>query len=250
MPADSVDAAPAADDRHDVPRDRQHQPRGAGQEAARGWTSSTSSSTRSARRSSARRSAAPAATTTSSTRSPPPTTTRWPASSAARKAMEHANVSKWIDVPLPEEPAVEAELKKHEEAVAARAGEARRTRRRRWRRRRPRTATSCRRASKATVVAVKDLPGIVVDDEAAKKVGEWKHSTSVATYIGDGYLHDDERRQGREVAHVPARAAASRPVRSAAVVHAGQEPGDQRAGDDPQRGRRGDRHREPAGRRR
>ena len=35
------------------------------------------------------------------------------------KAMEHANVSKWIEVPLPADPAAEAVLKKHEAAVAA-----------------------------------------------------------------------------------------------------------------------------------
>src|SRR5439155_6644541 len=35
------------------------------------------------------------------------------------KSLEHANVSKWIELPLPAEPGVEAAVKKHEAAVAA-----------------------------------------------------------------------------------------------------------------------------------
>ena len=78
------------------------------------WTWSTSSSTRSARRSSGRPSAAPAATTTSSTRSRRATTTRWPASCATRRRLEHANVSKWMEVPLPLPADEEDEIARHE----------------------------------------------------------------------------------------------------------------------------------------
>src|SRR5262249_3093092 len=35
------------------------------------------------------------------------------------KAMEHANVSKWLELPLPVEPAQEEQLRKHDAAVAA-----------------------------------------------------------------------------------------------------------------------------------
>jgi hypothetical protein len=38
---------------------------------------------------------------------------------------------------------------------------------------------------------VTDLPGVVVDDAKAEKIGEWKHSTHSGTYIGSGYVHDD-----------------------------------------------------------
>ncbi|WP_437222493.1 FAD-dependent oxidoreductase [Planctomicrobium sp. SH661] len=34
------------------------------------------------------------------------------------------------------------------------------------------------------------LPGIVVDDTDAQKVGDWKKSSSNAGFIGDGYVHD------------------------------------------------------------
>lgn len=95
------------------------------------------------------------------------------------KAMEHANVSKWVEVPLPADPAVEAALKKHEEAVAA-------------------LQAKIAAAKKAAgggkpstgVLAIADVPGIVVDDTQAKKVGEWMHSVHSGTYIGSGYLHD------------------------------------------------------------
>ena len=40
------------------------------------------------------------------------------------------------------------------------------------------------------------LPGIVVDDTEAKEVGTWKRSTHTKTYIGKGYLSDDNRDKG------------------------------------------------------
>ena len=102
------------------------------------------------------------------------------------KAMEHANVSKWVEVSLPADPEREAVLKSHEAKVAAlrtklaaaktKAG--------------PQIATG--------VLAVKDVPGIVVDDAQAKKVGDWMHSTSNKPYIGDGYVHDKDEKKGEK----------------------------------------------------
>jgi hypothetical protein len=37
---------------------------------------------------------------------------------------------------------------------------------------------------------LKGIAGIVVDDEAAKQVGDWKNSTSLGDWIHHGYLHD------------------------------------------------------------
>lgn len=54
------------------------------------------------------------------------------------------------------------------------------------------------KGGKAVVIAVADLPGVVVDDEQAKKVGEWKHSTTVATYIGQGYVYDLNEGKGEK----------------------------------------------------
>jgi hypothetical protein len=44
----------------------------------------------------------------------------------------------------------------------------------------------------AAVGTVASLGGIVVDDARARRVGEWKESTAVGPFIGDGYLTDDK----------------------------------------------------------
>jgi hypothetical protein len=101
------------------------------------------------------------------------------------KAMEHANVSAWVEVPLPVEPAAEAELKEHEAAVAAIKKQI--------------AAAKSKAGPKASgVLAVKDVPGIVVDDEHAKKVGDWTHSTDSGNYIGTGYVHDGNAGKGEK----------------------------------------------------
>ena len=42
------------------------------------------------------------------------------------------------------------------------------------------------------------LTGVVVDDSAAKSTGEWKSSTFHPSYVGTGYLHDDNRGKGEK----------------------------------------------------
>jgi hypothetical protein len=49
-----------------------------------------------------------------------------------------------------------------------------------------------------SVVSPAELPGIIVDSTAAKRVGEWKQSTYSKHYIGDGYLHDDNTGKGEK----------------------------------------------------
>lgn len=41
------------------------------------------------------------------------------------------------------------------------------------------------------------MAGIVVDDVAAKLTGEWKRSSAVGTYVGEGYLHDGDADKGK-----------------------------------------------------
>ena len=48
----------------------------------------------------------------------------------------------------------------------------------------------------AGAVAVKDLPGIVVDDPAADKAGDWTASTSNRPFLGKGYIHDGDTSKG------------------------------------------------------
>jgi hypothetical protein len=48
----------------------------------------------------------------------------------------------------------------------------------------------------AEAVAVKSLPGIVVDDPVADKAGDWTDSTSSKLYLGKGYIHDGNTSKG------------------------------------------------------
>ena len=48
--------------------------------------------------------------------------------------------------------------------------------------------------------AAEDLPGIVIDDSQAKKVGEWQQSQSVKPYVGAGYAHDQDNSKGEKTA--------------------------------------------------
>ncbi len=102
------------------------------------------------------------------------------------KALEHSNVSKWIEVPLPVEPEAEAALKKHNEAVAALQAKIKAAK----------TVASTKAVPNKGAVAIKDVPGIAVDDTQAKKVGEWKFSKFNPTYVGEGYVHDDNAGKG------------------------------------------------------
>ncbi|SVD86663.1 uncharacterized protein METZ01_LOCUS439517, partial [marine metagenome] len=49
----------------------------------------------------------------------------------------------------------------------------------------------------------KKLEGIVVDDDAAKIVGEWISSTSVAGYVGKRYIHDAAIGKGKKSVTFP-----------------------------------------------
>jgi cytochrome c553 len=108
------------------------------------------------------------------------------------RTLEHANVSKWLEVPLPQDAAREAELQKQDQAVAALQARIKAEREKSG------AVTKLQPGKPATVIAVSDLPGVAVDDPKAEKVGEWKHSVYSGTYIGDGYVHDDNARKGEK----------------------------------------------------
>ncbi|HEX4608063.1 MAG TPA: DUF1553 domain-containing protein, partial [Urbifossiella sp.] len=107
--------------------------------------------------------------------------------------LRDANVSNWVEVPLPAAPAVEAAVARHETAVADLQGRIRVAKA-------PKDAPG---AAAKGVLAVKDVPGIVVDDAKAMKVGAWKDSTAVGTYIGAGYCHDEATGQGKTITFDP-----------------------------------------------
>jgi hypothetical protein len=109
------------------------------------------------------------------------------------RTLKHANVSEWLEVPLPVEPEQEKLLSEHEAAVASlqagikSAKDAAKA-----------LAGSGGDAKKASVIAAKDLPGITVDSAQARQVGSWKHSQYSKHYIGDGYWHDDNVGKGEK----------------------------------------------------
>src|SRR6185503_2168213 len=74
------------------------------------------------------------------------------------RTLEHANVSKWLELPLPQDASREKVLQKHEEAVAALQARIKAEREKGG------AVTKLQPGKAATVIAVSDLPGIAVDD--------------------------------------------------------------------------------------
>ncbi|MDR3637168.1 MAG: DUF1553 domain-containing protein, partial [Isosphaeraceae bacterium] len=103
------------------------------------------------------------------------------------KTLEHANVSQWIERPLPAEPDQEAVLQRHEKALATLEASIQNERKR-----------LAGPTLSAGAVAVTALPGIVVDDANAKRVGAWQPSRAVPSFIGQGYLHDQNTDKGQK----------------------------------------------------
>lgn len=102
--------------------------------------------------------------------------------------IEHSNVSRWIEVPLPltadEENqwrAIEAELNDVKaELMATKKQSDRLT------------------LPQPKMVASSELPGFVVDDRNAKRVGDWKESDHTKPYVDIGYLHDLNEQPGEK----------------------------------------------------
>ncbi|MDB5334419.1 MAG: Protein of unknown function (DUF1553)/Protein of unknown function (DUF1549)/Planctomycete, partial [Planctomycetaceae bacterium] len=103
------------------------------------------------------------------------------------KTLEHANVSKWLELALPVDDDSESKFHKHETLVAGLQDQIKEAQKLA---KSLAAVASGKGPAGAEVVAAGDLPGIVVDDAQAKKVGDWKFSQSVKPYIGGGYVHD------------------------------------------------------------
>ena len=115
------------------------------------------------------------------------------------KFIVHSNVSKWMERPLPSQnPEIELAIKKHEAEVAAVKAQIKLVKAKNP------NAGVVTETIKGTPIAAKDLPGIVVDDVDARKVGAWKHSTYSGNYVGEGYLYDDRGMKDEEDAYVSA----------------------------------------------
>jgi Protein of unknown function (DUF1553)/Protein of unknown function (DUF1549)/Planctomycete cytochrome C len=101
------------------------------------------------------------------------------------------NVAHWIDTPLPFEGEQELKLKAHEEKVSRVEAEIAALKDDL----RDAGGSTLRKAKK---LSARDLPGIVVDDTEALKVGDWKASSLYPPFIGGGYVHDGNEGKGEK----------------------------------------------------
>jgi hypothetical protein len=106
------------------------------------------------------------------------------------KSLEHANVSKWVESPLPLEPTQEEKFRQYEAQVAALEKKIRPLKEA------AKLVAVANAPSPDGIVPLEKLPGIVVDDLQAKRVGMWKESQHSKPYVGDGYLHDLDQGKG------------------------------------------------------
>jgi hypothetical protein len=107
------------------------------------------------------------------------------------KSVEHANVSAWLEVPLPVPPEVEAQLKAREERIATLQREIKV-------KNEALSALNGDRSGQSTIPS--KIPGIVIDDAQATLIGEWKSSQHNTPFVGVGYVHDDNSGKGNKTA--------------------------------------------------
>ena len=104
------------------------------------------------------------------------------------KTMEIANVSALTEVSLPADPATEAKLKDKESRLAALQAKIKSAK-----------ALAAKGSTAAKgALAIADVPGVVVDDAHAKKVGTWQNSTHSGVFVGAGYTHDQNLEKGKK----------------------------------------------------
>jgi len=100
--------------------------------------------------------------------------------------LRHENVSTWVDIPMPLSPEQEKARKDHEAAIKSLKKEMAALRK----------ITGTLSQKKDGKIKASSLPGLVIDDAEALKVGDWVQSTFKNTFIGEGYLHDGNTDKG------------------------------------------------------
>jgi len=108
------------------------------------------------------------------------------------KTLEHANVSRWLDLPLPSDPASEARILEHEKAVKQLQQQIRAVKQLLI------EAGQTQHASGPKSVPIEQLAGVVLDNTMADAQGNWTKSTSAPRFVGDGYLHDANLGKGQK----------------------------------------------------
>jgi cytochrome c553 len=105
------------------------------------------------------------------------------------RTLKHSNVSEWLEMPLPADPVTEKAARDNESAIAALQAKIKTLKGPLVKKGKP---------GKSTSIALADLPGIVIDNTKAKKVGEWVVSSSVGTFVGENYVHDGATGKGEK----------------------------------------------------
>ena len=100
------------------------------------------------------------------------------------RTLKHANVSKWIELPLPVSADRAAELRQWETEAAT------------LKKRIAQLKTVAQGG--ATPLPLKQVAGIVVDDQQAQKTGSWMQSQFTKSYVGTGYQHDRGEGKGEK----------------------------------------------------
>ncbi|MEI7684202.1 MAG: DUF1549 domain-containing protein [Planctomycetota bacterium] len=108
----------------------------------------------------------------------------------ARSLDKNGNIAKWIEVPLPSMTGNDEDVRKHDALVAEVKQQIDALK--------AVVAKNDAKKPKITMVPVAAVPGIVVDDEQAMRVGEWKSSAFGGTFVGKGYVHDENKGQGEK----------------------------------------------------
>jgi hypothetical protein len=95
------------------------------------------------------------------------------------EAMQHDNVSKWIERPLP----LDTQQSEHYTHLTARIAALDK----------PiselKQQLNIAAKSEQRSIAVSELAGVVVDDASAKPIGQWSHSNNVRPFVGNGYIY-------------------------------------------------------------
>ena len=104
------------------------------------------------------------------------------------KTLNHSNVSKWIELPLPVVPARTAQIREHNKAVASLKA-------------RIKALQGTTNNKGLSPLPVAQLAGVVVDDLQAVTTGSWMTSQFTKSYVGTGYRHDKGEQKGEKTAH-------------------------------------------------
>ncbi len=104
--------------------------------------------------------------------------------------VEHANVSKWLELSLPLPEDEERIIAAYEEQLAQLDRDIQLQKKLLSQLEKPAAGAP------PTIVAIESLPGLVIDDTQAKRVGTWQVSQYTKRYVGSGYSHDQDTEKG------------------------------------------------------